>query len=116
MPTWPTDLPQIPLRDGFLDEPEDLAVRDEPDIGSPLTRPIATAYGTNFTMKMIMTKVQKLSIKTFYFSTLVSGTLSFDWIHPDEKTAGKFIFTEVPKWPKLAADVYLVSFKLYMKP
>lgn len=116
MPSWPTDLPQIPLRRGFKEKPEDVTLRDKPDFGPPLTRPLATSFGTDFEMQMIMTKTQKASLKTFYFDTLAKGSLSFDWIHPDEKTPGKFLFKAVPEWSKLAADVYQVSLKLYLKP
>lgn len=115
MPTWPTDLPQKPLR-GYKEDPEDQALRDNPDIGTHLGRPLASAYGTNFQMGMLMTNAQITSLLTFYYTTVASGTLPFDWIHPREKTSGKFLFKARPAWKQESADLYRVTIKLYLKP
>jgi len=116
MPTWPVDLPKDPLM-GFKEEPEDLAIRHKPDIGPPLTRSKATAYGVNFEMSLALTNAQVDILEKFYWETLVSGVLSFDWTHPRKKTAGEFLFNEAPSWIKPDGSTgYIASLNIYLKP
>jgi len=114
--TWPGDLPQTPMR-GMKEEPEDLAIRDKPDVGPFLSRPMATAYGVNFEMRLFLTEDQVNILEEFYFTTLASGSLSFEWVHPRKKATGDFKFTEVPRSRRLAGEPnYIATIKIYLKP
>lgn len=114
---WPESLPSIPLLEGYAEEPEDLAIRQKPDIGAPLTRSRATKYGTTFKFSLALTSDQVDTLQDFYWTTLVSGVLPFEWEHPRKGTSGEFLFNEAPSWTRSnGSQGYFASLNIYLKP
>ena len=82
MPTWPTSLPQAPLVEGYGEQPPDLIVRSQVDVGWAKTRRRATAGATRITATYTMTGTQLAVFESFLAGDIADRTLAFDWPRP----------------------------------
>ena len=83
MPTyWPASLPSTPLLQGLSYTPQTQVVRTPMDIGPPKLRRRTSAEVTPFSARLVLTGAQLATLRTFFFTTLAGGALTFTWLEP----------------------------------
>lgn len=113
--TWPATVPQAVLIDGY-DEPEaEDAIHTDMEVGPPKSRRRATSTPREAKWSILLTPSQFEEFKTFYRTTLVSGTLSFNFTHPVEGGTVVVKFRETPK-PKALGTRYRIDMELWVFP
>lgn len=120
MPVWQSPLPDVPLLSGFSVSDPDVAVRDQPDIGPPLTRRRVT---DNVRPIQCGVKVPSLAIKdaisTFYRSDCLGGTLTVTWAKLAEHTGGgtpSFLFVGPPQYTPAGKGVWIANMQFWRLP
>lgn len=82
MPTWPANLPQWVLADGYREEPPELLAETGMDAGPPATRRRFTAGVTTLGCRVPLTSAEKLALDAFFKDELKSGARPFEMLHP----------------------------------
>jgi len=82
MPTWPTSLPQRPLRNQFSRAPEDTSIKSQPEKGPTQVRRRFTASEDTISARYRLTFSQWSTLVSFYKSDTAGGSLTFDWPDP----------------------------------
>lgn len=115
---WPGTLPQKFLVDGYSEGVGDGLLEYQPDTGASLTRRRATAMPKPMGGNFEMTSAQIATLKTFFETTLIGGSLPFNF--PDPLTGAtllvKFQKGGIPKWSALGGDCYIVGVSLWVLP
>lgn len=104
MSTWPADLPQSPLINGFKDRLPALTVRSQPDVGPAKVRRRFTSAVRPMTFNFLMTSEQLTSFETFFIETLQGGALAFDFVHPRTEETISLRFLQEPPEPEAVSD------------
>lgn len=99
-PEWPATLPQYFQRTGFGAGRRDNALRPQPEVGPAKTRPRSTLAVRQWSGTLRMTAAQVAAFEAFYETTLVSGSLPFDWADPVDGSTKSFAFSKPPDGPK----------------
>lgn len=87
MPTWPTSLPQHVLEQGYTERMQDNRIESAMDSGPAKARRRFTTQLRSFSVTVQMTPEQADIFEVFYETTLLSGSVSFDWVHPRTRTS-----------------------------
>lgn len=113
-PVWPSDLPQSPLLEGFLDRPQDSVLRTEM---AALTkqRNRFTAVVFDVEESYLMTPTQYESFRTFYHSTLGNGAAEFLKNNPETGFQELYQFVDIYD-PEFNGVQYKVSLTMERKP
>ena len=94
---WPISLPQAPLV-GAGRAPIDGTLRARPDTGPPITRRRYTAVPIILdNWETVLTGTQYVTLMAFHDTTLVGGSLPFDWDDPLDGTTVEMRFLEPPR-------------------
>jgi len=110
--TWPTDLPQQFLVEGYADPPQDNLIRTQMDAAQANQRPRFTNVADDIKGTMLMTEAQYTSFKTFFKSTLKNGAYSFLLpVKGDNATYHEVRF-KIPYDPQSQAPFTRVSMQL----
>ncbi|MFA7287328.1 MAG: hypothetical protein WC055_00465 [Melioribacteraceae bacterium] len=115
MATWPATLPQLPLEAGYSESTIDTSIRTSMDVGPAKVRRRISAGTRDHQMQFIMTSAQLSDFKTFYETTLLSGSLSYTWDHPRSGTNYSWRIKKAPQWSKQGA-YYIVPLELEQIP
>ena len=118
--TWPSTVPWSALVSSYQDEIQDNKASFAPDIGPEIERRRATMDTdiVSFSLPPI-TEAQLLALKTFYKTTLKSGVLTFDNLHPaytSDATSYEWKFIEPPSIGAASNSLYNVSVKVRKMP
>ncbi len=116
MPTWPGTLPQKFSADGYDESPPDNLIRSKPDAGPAKVRRRTTANVRPYKTSLRMTSAQLDTLDTFYVTTLVSGSLAFDWQEPRSLSTKSFRFVSKPKYQAQGGDFWNVALDLEQLP
>lgn len=116
MPTWPGTLPPRLLVSNYQEQPPDIVLRTEMDVGPPKLRRRTTAGIRPVIGRIFCTKAQVATLDTFYVTTCASGSLSFDWTHPRTGAAATYLFRKPPSWKPEHGDGWWVDLQLDMLP
>lgn len=117
MATWPATLPQIPLKFGYSEKAAQNAIRSKMEVGPAKSRGRISAGVRDHKLQFILNPTQLATFETFYEVTLLSGSLSFTWIHPRTKVIGTWRITAVPEWQSvLKKGYYGISFEMELLP
>jgi hypothetical protein len=117
MPAWPSDLPQLPLVQGFSETAPTLAVRSPMDVGPAKVRRRATAGVTQLKCTFRLSAAQRASLLTFWQTTLAGGALSYSWTHPISGTAITCRIVEPPGLTPVAGGVsWLAALSIEVLP
>lgn len=81
-PIWPSDLPQVPLADGYSVTPGDNTITFETEVGVSQTRRRATNKPQVITANYLMTATELTAWNEFYYDELSNGSLWFQWPNP----------------------------------
>lgn len=114
---WPATLPQCFIV-GYSDGEGDSLVETQPDMGPPSSRSRSTSVVRPLSGAMRMTKAQIAILDTFYKTTLVRGSLPFNFTDP---TFGGTILVKFPKgsqptWQQSSPGMYRVNVSLSILP
>jgi len=116
MASWPAGIPQKFDQDQFSYKPEDNLIRSDMEMGPEKTRPRFTASRTFISGSMEMTVAEWTTLLSFYESTLVYGSLEFDWSDPVDGTNASFRFREPPGIVSTRGDLFTVSINVEQMP
>ena len=117
MATWPTSLPQRPLRNGFGGSIESGRVSSQPEHGPQQYRRRFTATEDPLNATYRMTFDQWQTVKNFYKNTTANGSLPFDWPEPMTGSTISVTFAEPPSFTTASAPDRLdVTIKLREQP
>ena len=116
IPAWPATLPTELLAQGYGEAPGDNRLRSPMEVGPPKVRRRATSSPRKISGNVLLTEDQLDDFKTFYDTTLLSGTLRFTWNDPTAPTIEvEMRFDEIPSWVVQGVD-YNVSMTLEILP
>lgn len=82
MPTWPTDLPRLPLADGYSETPQSQVLRSSVDAGPSKTRRRFTAATREIPVNFTLTTAQADTFEAWFDADIQGGSLPFDMTHP----------------------------------
>jgi len=118
MAVWPVTLPQSASWQGYARRIVDSRVRTQMDAGPPKMRPrYRAAIVEHDVPVMYLTKAQWVLLETFYSSTLLNGTMPFDWTDPVSGAAVSFRFKTPPQLGgMLGPDTIPVTLNLEVMP
>lgn len=92
---WPSGIAGE-MFDGLTDSLQDTRVRTQMDAGPPKMRRRFTAPMRTLTIPFRMTGAERDTFDTFFQTTLVQGTLTFDWEEPLNDATVSYQFVSVP--------------------
>lgn len=116
--SWPSDLPQKFQVNPFTEGMGDGLVEYTPDRGPSIRR-----LGTLATMRpmsgtMLCTASQIASFRTFFQTTLLGGSLPFNF--PDQIQTGTILVTftkqSLPTWPAVSGKLFNLTLTLFVLP
>lgn len=114
--TWPANLPQSPLVDGFEETPPYEIVRTSMDAGPAKVRRRATSGVRRFQVQFIMTTTQMTIFDDFYVSTLSHGASRYDWDDPRTEVSKEWRIVDRPRYSPVGSEYWRVSFSLEQMP
>jgi len=79
---WPIGLPQKTLKDGFSKLPRTNVISTANDRGPNTIRVVGTTAYIDYRVIFRMTTAEVAIFETFFYTTLVSGSLEFQWNDP----------------------------------
>jgi hypothetical protein len=105
------------LVSGYGEAVPDVSIKSSMDVGPAKVRRRTTAAVRPVAGKLILTLTQLGYFKTFYNTTILGGSLRFDWVDPyDGTTAVEMRFTEPPSWSAIDPDKFEVQMKMEILP
>lgn len=110
MAVWPPSLPQAPRLEGFSESGDGVVLRSNMDAGPPKLRPVYSKEVVRVPVSMTMDDTQVATFVTFWRTTLVMGSLSFEWEDFIEGGTVDVYFASRPTYTKLSADLTRVEF------
>ena len=112
---WPSGLPDELLQSGYSQSSPDTTLKTEMEVGPAKIRRRSTAqtYPVKGTMKL--TEAQLGTLRTFYETTLLGGSLRFSHKDPVSLTAKEFRFTAPPSWT-MSNGFYVVQLEFEVLP
>lgn len=117
MPTWPASLPQAPLIEGYSEQPPDLIVRSQGEVGWAKTRRRATAGPTRITATYAMTGAQLAIFEAFVDGELAGRMHTFDWPRPRTGATVPARIVDAPQIvPAAGSDRWRVGLTLEVMP
>lgn len=106
MDSWPIDLPQVPIANGFAEKQPDIALRSQMGVGPAKVRPLTTEGVTQLTCPFRLTSAQRASLLTFWKTTLTSGSLPYTWAHPITGSPITCRIASAPEFQPTARGLY----------
>lgn len=116
MATWPAELPQKLLVDGFQYSQQDGRIRTAMDAGPEFQRQRFTAVPIQFGGRIEVDATDHATFWSFFNSTLNLGTDSFTWVHPIDGTAATVRFVAVPQTSAIDSDWFAIQMQLEIEP
>lgn len=115
-PVWPPTLP-APDRRNISWAPRDARLKSKTDTGPGKVRLRSTAQITDLSFTIQTDATGLATFTTFYYTTTVLGSLSFDYVRPDTAATVTARFGDaVPKWNNLGGDRWEVQVALELMP
>lgn len=115
MTAWPATLPQDCLMAGYVEEPQDTAIRSAMSYGPDKVRRRTTAVITRIQIPMRMSTAQVALLDTFYYDTIqVTGVV--DWIHHRTRASAQYRFLAPPKRQPYGGGYWAVLMDMELLP
>lgn len=118
--TWPASITWAALAQGFSDEIQDNKASFAPDVGPEIERRRVTLDSDVVSFAFPpLTETQVGALKTFYKTTLKSGTLTFSQTHPaytSDLTSYEWKFIEPMSIGAVGNGLFNVSVKVRKMP
>jgi hypothetical protein len=109
MASWPAGLPDFVLENGYLERLPENKVETNMDAGKVKMRRRFTMNVRSFSFTIMMTEAQAVIFEEFYETTLASGSLAFDWVHPRTRGVRTFRFRKPPPSITMRGEAVMVS-------
>lgn len=103
MAVWPASLPQSPFI-GLSHTRVDAVVRSPVSVGPFKTRRRATVAIQPVGVPIVLTNPQRTTFDTFYITTLIEGSDTFDWKDPVDGSTVTLAFESPPLWASFSTD------------
>lgn len=119
MATWPSTLPQRPLRDGYQEQLETVVLRTSMDQGPAKQRKRFTAAVKPYDVSFLMTKTQLETFISFYEDDISYGSIVFDFPEPRTGVVHEFrmdLSKGAPKITPFSSEKLQVSFSVEKMP
>jgi hypothetical protein len=116
MVAWPSGNQYVPLISSLSETPPDNVLRSSTDKGPDKVRRRTTANVRPLSFRLILKKPDLATFDTFYDTTLLSGSIEFDYTHPRTKAACKAMFAQPPSYSERGGVVYEVAVSLEIQP
>ncbi len=116
MPAWPGALPTAPLIAGLRETLADNVVRTQMDQGPAKVRRRSTGNVKSLQVQYILTAAQKDLLITFFVTTLVDGSLSFDFDDPLAGSSATVRFIGPPTFNAVNATTWSTALALEILP
>lgn len=114
--TWPGSLPTIWERTGYTEKFPGMSIETQMDVGVPKKRKRFTANVRPFHRRLLMTRAQSETFRTFYTTTLGGGSLPFDDTDPINGNAATFRIVGEPERTPRAYDAFYMDMDLILLP
>jgi hypothetical protein len=115
MPSWPINLPQVLLVDGYTESPPNTMLITEMDAGPAKRRQRYTAGPRPISGSVIVdSKAKRDTVDAFFVTELKGGTLTFTWADLNGITQ-TYAFMEPPVYNAIEPNVYRISMKLEIR-
>jgi hypothetical protein len=114
MVAWPS-LP-APLINTFNETFADNIIRTDMDRGVAKVRRRSTANSRPLSFTMLLTEAQLDTLRTFYNTTTLSGSIEFDYTHPIAAVTEQARFTQPPALVDVNGLAYRVNVSLELMP
>lgn len=116
--SWPSDLPDKPLSEGYEESPPRTQIRTAMDQGPDKVRRDHTANVTEYQMQLVLDEEQLKSFDDFYKNTTNGGSEKFDWEDPrtGDSVEFRFVVPPTPTYANEGGTIWLVRFKLEELP
>ena len=110
---WPIELPQTSLIAEYQEDALDFTLRSEVDYGATQARSQQTGKQLKVMIPLLITTAQKASLKTFYYTTLVKGSLRFEWLsyHTTGLTK-EHLFLSAPQFSQASYNLWRTTLSL----
>lgn len=116
MAVWPTSLPQLALANPFEEAGQSILIRTEMDVGPPKVRARYTAEMKRYRFGLVLTAAQVVTLETFFTTTIVFGSLPFDWLDQRLQTTVELRLVNRPAYTALGADTWRTELDLEYLP
>ena len=118
MAVWPGTLPQVVSWQGYARRLQDTRLRTAMDAGPPKVRSKYTATIVEQDLPVVFfTKAQWVLLETFYVTTLLQGTQTFEWTDPITGVTVNYRFKAPPIFgAMLGPDTIPVTLPLEVLP
>ena len=114
---WPSTLPKVPLRDGNREGVGEGRIFSAMDAGPAKVRRRTTATVKPFSFPMLVTGSQLTDFLTFWNTTLLGGSLTFEFAHPRTGSTVTARFgAEAPTWVQVDVDRYELALSVEVLP
>lgn len=115
---WPSTLPQKVLQGGYSEGVGDGLLEYQPDTGPPMTRLRTSANPRPIAVNFELTSAQLQTLIAFFTTTLIGGSLPFNFPAVIENTTYlvKFQKGGLPKWTSLGGDYFNVTMSIWVLP
>jgi len=116
--SWPSTLPQCPNLTEWQEEPQPNVADSNAPVGLPRKARRSTAKTWIVDATFRMTNEQLLTFKTFFETTLLDGSLPFNWAHPITLVSYDWLFSpgDEPNIERFALNASTVQIKLLRLP
>lgn len=114
--TWPLTLPTYFLAKGYSENPKSQLIKSDIDVGPAKLRRRFTTDALFINGQMRMSQSQLDDLETFYLTTLLGGTLTFDLVNPINSVSRELRFINPYIASHIGGVYYDVSFQLEVMP
>lgn len=108
--TFPASLQNKFNQAGFQHELGDSSITSEVDVGLPKKRQRYTSSPDTFNGTIELHMDDYSDLRTFFKTTLASGSLTFNFEHPITKVTSEFQFVGAPSITTIGGNYFRVSF------
>lgn len=115
---WPVSsgLPNYLALENANETFPDNTLRYKTDVGPPKLRRRSTAAPTIFVGSMTLNSSQTSTFETFYKTTLMYGSLPFEWVHPRTRNAAVMRFVGPPSLVPIGGIYWTLNMTLEIMP
>lgn len=104
--SWPADVPQSPLADGFQETLPDNTLRSKMEQGPPKIRRRSTDASGKINAQFLFSAAQCQMMDDFYHETLSGGALRFCFLHPRRQENVMCRIMQPPEYAALNGGYY----------
>lgn len=113
---WPVGLPQRMRTEGYNETPPSSAIVTPMETGPKKRRNRFTAAVRPIKGTIRVSFAQRQILDDFFVTTLMGGTLPFDWVHPVTQAPATFVFARPPEYSAFNRQRLTVRLELDQQP